>query len=167
MASTEPLPLPWVQRIFEGLRMSYGAAFDRQWAPPAGTSPEAWTQQLMGYWSRELAGWQGNPAAIRWVMDNLPAQAPSLPMFKALLLQRPAASDPVPRLPVNAAPMPQRLADAMASIGAEATDPKGWAKRILARVESGDRTVSPCAARFAKEALGLVKQPVMAEDEAA
>lgn len=103
MSSLESsLPDAWVRRIWDTMRATYGAAFDRQWECPAGTTPEAHVQSLMCVWGRGLAHLQQNPQAISYGLDNLPEDfPPNLQQFKAICNRRPDV-----RVPMLDAPKP-------------------------------------------------------------
>lgn len=95
------LPDAWVQRIWAGMRATYGAAFDRMWAAPPGADPVQHAQATIAHWAKELGRFQSNPQALAYALDNLPANPPNLIEFKALCNRRPepkAQALPAPEL---------------------------------------------------------------------
>lgn len=133
------LPERWVQRIFATMRATYGAAFDRQWQCPAGTDPADHVAQMLEHWGRELRGYQQNPGAITYALENLPEHPPNLIEFKALLRRRPD-NNPQARLPMPDVP-PAKILEKMASIGKPEAqdDPRKWARDLEAREKRGDK----------------------------
>ncbi|MEY2632934.1 MAG: hypothetical protein RIR00_1588 [Pseudomonadota bacterium] len=155
-AAPDPMPIAWVERIFETFRLTYGASWERQWSTTSGADSAAWAEQLAQHWSRGLAGFQANPKALKRVMESLPAKPPNLPEFRALLQAQPR-QDETPLLTVSNTPMPSRVAEELRKLREPNgdTDPKAWARRLLARAEAGER-LSSIQVRFAREALGIL-----------
>ena len=83
------LPDAWVQKIWAGMRATYGAAFDRMWATPQGADPVQHAKSLMAHWARELGCYTSNPQAITHALEHLPPSPPNLIEFKALCNRRP------------------------------------------------------------------------------
>lgn len=131
------LPERWVQRIFATMRASYGAAFDRQWECPAGTDPADHIAAMLEHWGRELRGYQQNPGAITYALENLPEHPPNLIEFKALLRRRPEVQKPLLEGPK---PDPARVAAHLAKLNKpeEQEDPRRWARDLEAREKRGD-----------------------------
>lgn len=132
------LPERWVQRIFATMRATYGAAFDRQWECPAGTDPNEHAQGMVSHWGRELRGYQQNPGAITYALENLPEHPPNLIEFRALCRRRPDAPQALLEAPK---PDPDRVAQAIAGIvkPPPQEDPKQWARDLEAREKRGDK----------------------------
>jgi hypothetical protein len=65
----------------------YGTRFLNMWKTgqilPDGT--DAGIANAMNHWDKKLAGYASSPETIRKVLDNLPADPPSLPQFYDLL----------------------------------------------------------------------------------
>lgn len=149
------LPMKAVERLFQRLGATYGAAWTRQWADvPMSDVQTAWAHELSVF-----ADWL---EAIAWALDNLPPRCPNVIEFKNLCRQAPAravaalpapAADPA-RIAAELAKLaPLRQATASVAAGA-AIDHKAWAKRIMARHDAGDN-INPASLRFAREALRL------------
>lgn len=147
------LPTKAIDRLFERLAATYGAAWTRQWADvPLSDVKTAWAHELSGYAS------ETGLKAVAWALENLPERVPNVIEFRAICRRAPAPE--LPRLPEPKAD-PERLKQELAKLGdirAKAThtprDCKAWAKRILARHEAGDK-LNPTSLRFAREALRL------------
>lgn len=85
--SERRLPSNWIQKIFATMQGHYGTRFLNMWKTgqvlPDGT--DAGITNAMNQWDKKLAGWANSPETIRRVLDNLPADPPSLPQFCELL----------------------------------------------------------------------------------
>lgn len=129
--STDALPTEWVEKVFEVMRATYGAAFDRMWAAPDGVDPVRHVAAVKAAWARELAGLAAHPEALRYALDNLPARPPNLVEFAQLCARRP---EPMTRaLPVPK-PDPARVREALARMRqVQAVDPKAWARELRDR----------------------------------
>lgn len=148
------LPVKAVDRLFERLALTYGAAWMRQWE---GLD----VNDIKALWAHELAGFSGRLDAIAWALENLPPRCPNIIEFKALCREapRPQAA-PLPEPPAD----PERVRAELAKLGhvpasqragvTAKVDHKAWAKRIIARHESGEK-VRPISLRFAREALRM------------
>ena len=149
------LPDKAIDRLFQRLSATYGAAWVRQWADV----PMA---DVKAAWAHELATFAQSLHRIAWALENLPPKCPNAIEFKALCRQAPAPE--TPRLPEPKAD-PARVRAELAKLGArqpgELQDPKDWARRILARHEAGEK-LSPTTLRFAREALRSHLMPVEA-----
>lgn len=145
------LPTKAIDRLFERLSATYGAAWTRQWA-------DVPINDLKAAWAHELAGFAGNLEALAWALENLPERCPNVIEFRNLCRRAPAPE--LPRLPEPKAD-PERLklelsklgaVRAKAVAGAGLVDHKAWARRIMGRFDAGDR-INPTTLRFAREAL--------------
>lgn len=143
------LPIAAVDRLFDRLHATYGAAWDRS----LGSVPVA---DVKAVWAHELSGFAGRLQDIAWALEHLPERCPNVIEFRNLCRQAPA-----PVVQQLAAPVvsPERVAEAALRLGdlsrslrQPAADPRGWARRIMARVAGGER-VSPTVRRLAQEAL--------------
>ena len=147
------LPVKAVDRIFACLGATYGAAWDRA----MGSAPLA---DVKTVWAHELAGFAPHLQSIAWALENLPERCPNVIEFRNLCRQAPRAAEP--QLPAPQAD-PERLRAELAKLAdvrnaaVEPVGAKGWARRILARVEAGER-INRTVHRFAREALGLPVQ---------
>lgn len=144
------LPVKAIDRLFERMAATYGAAWSRQWADvPMADVKAAWAHELSGYASRL--------EALAWALEHLPERCPNVIEFRNICRQAPAPE--APRLPEPKAD-PERVKRELAKLGesrakSEATpigDNKAWARRILARHQAGEK-INPTSVRFAREAL--------------
>lgn len=134
----QPLPRDWVERIWSEMRATYGAAFDRQWECPASlTTPEdidGFYNDIKGHWAKVLAGFAGNPKALRFALDNLPQHPPNLVEFRALCIRRPEPQQPM--LPAPKADS-ETVAKLVAGVNVVAVNPKAWALRLRDKEAAG------------------------------
>lgn len=146
------LPLKAVDRLFERLAATYGAAWDRS----LGTAPIA---DVKAAWSHELSGFADKLAMLAWALENLPETCPNVLQFKSICRRAPAPE--APRLPEPKA-APERVAAELAKLSplvasvrtpSEPVDHKAWAKRLMARHEAGE-LLNPKTLRFARETVG-------------
>lgn len=151
------LPIKAIDRLFERLSATYGAAWTRQWLDV----PMA---DVKTAWGHELSGFAGQLESVAWALENLPERCPNVIEFRNLCRRAPAPD--LPRLPEPKAD-PERLKRELSKLGeirAKAVantglvDHKAWARRIVGRYEFGDK-VSPPALRFAREALLMPAKP--------
>lgn len=147
------LPTKAVDRLFERLAATYGAAWTRQWADvPLSDVKTAWAHELAGYAS------ETSLKAVAWALENLPERAPNVIEFRAICRRAPAPE--LPRLPEPKADPGRlkrelsRLVDIRAKVASSGVDHKAWAKSLIARDASGEK-VRPISLRFAREALRL------------
>lgn len=154
------MPSP-IDRLFERLAATYGAAWARQWA-------DVPVAQVKAAWATELAWWLASKErlpAIAWALSSLPERCPNAVEFRNLCRQ---AHAPIqPRLPEPAAD-PARVVAELAKLRdlshVAQRDPRDWAHRIVERSERGER-LNPTTRRFAYEALCL-PQPASAKKRA-
>lgn len=154
------LPDRVVSRIFAAMRETYGAEFDRQWAPPARSGPEdrgpeLFLEALLDRWARALAGYAGRLEVIAWALDNLPRRPPNLVEFRDICNRAPTPGQqalPAPK------PDPQRVAQILARLREAPRNAYpgrlGWAHRLRDQEEAGER-LSRAARRMWREALGV------------
>lgn len=148
------LQLKAIDRLFDRLAATYGAAWVRQWD---GVDAGA----VKSMWAHELGGYEKSLEPIAWALENLPERCPNLIVFKNLCLQAPAKT--VPQLPAPKAD-PERLRaeleklgqikDATRSAAGSASNAKEWARRIVADLRAGIKR-NPTVAQMACDALGL------------
>ncbi len=116
--SASSLPESWVHTLWSELRANYGARWDRTFpVPPCppGVDPAQHAhdhvQSIQAVWAKRLGHLQANPKAIRFALDNLPEDPPTLPEFIALCNRRP---DPKPAALPAPAPDKAKAAEAIA-----------------------------------------------------
>lgn len=139
-----------IDRLFMRLGATYGAQWDRS----LGETP---LSDIKAMWAHELSVFGHSLHRIAWALENLPPRCPNVIEFKNICRQAPAPE--VERLHEPKAD-PARLQAELSKLGeiraqvtkTERVDHKAWARRILARVQAGEK-VRPISLRFAKEAL--------------
>jgi len=134
--SLPPLPLEWVDRIFDKLVLVYGVDFMNRYR-------EIDVIDVKANWAHELAGFARNPDAIRFALENLPAgKPPTVLEFRDLARRVPktAPALPAPTASPNVLQAELKRLDALRQ--REPADPKEWARRLIARHEAGERVRS-------------------------
>ena len=125
-----PLPSEWVDRLFGRLAVRYGSAWLRQWE---GIDMAA----VRADWAEELAGLQERPDALRYGLENLPAdKPPTVSQFRAACNRAPEKFTPQLAGPPASAAM---VAKVRAGLDRSGVSPLAWAHRLKARHESGAR----------------------------
>lgn len=153
-SGSEPLPAPWIDRLFGRLAGLYGKLWLDAWAGiPIADVRDAWADALAGVGADQIR------MALRHVQTHNKFP-PSAPEFSSICRQfrvEPSHRMMLPA-PQIGAEMPAHVAGAMADIkaaGDARRDYKRWAKNILAD-ETGTRFPS-ISYQFAREALGVEK----------
>lgn len=148
------LPVPVIDRLFQRLAATYGAAWDRS----LGSAPMA---DVKTVWASELAGFSDRLGLLAWALDNLPERVPNVIEFRNLC--RCAPLQDAPRIEHDRkAATPERIAAELAKLGPAQPKPRGaidvgWARRIVARAESGAK-VAMLPLRMAREALANARK---------
>ena len=149
------LPTKAIDRLFERLAATYGAAWTRQWA-------DVPMNDVKSAWGHELQGFATQLEALAWALENLPERCPNVIEFRNLCRRAPAPD--MPKLPEPKA-NPERIKAELAKLAPlrqaaaqEFGDRKEWARRIVSRHQAGDR-VRPLCLQFAREALRMHLMP--------
>jgi hypothetical protein len=147
------LPASWVDRIFDKLTLTYGQSFLRRWQ-------DIDMNAVKSDWGHELDGYERFPKAIAWALQNLPPEKPPT-VLEFRNLARRAPEDEVPRIEPSSAGK-ARIAAELARItpiieGKPPADSRDWARRIVARHESGEFKATRAALAMARDALGIVE----------
>jgi hypothetical protein len=111
---TEPLPMPWVDRIFLKLSLVYGRAFMAKWD---GLD----TAMVKGDWAHELASFTTWPEALAYALAHLPPDRPPTVLeFRALARRAPPRQGAVTLPPPSAdrAAAARQLKDMLAALAA-------------------------------------------------
>lgn len=143
------LPIQAVDRLFDRLAATYGAAWDRSLgAAPLGDVKAAWAHELSGF-AKQLK-------SIAWALENLPETVPNVIAFRNHCRRAPVRDTPrIEHQPAS----PERVAAELRKLGPAFSRPTGaagnrsWAHRIVERAESGAR-ISPEVVGMARAALG-------------
>lgn len=138
------LPVAWVDRIFKKMTTNYGVEFLNRYKGLE-------MVDVKSDWCDQLQGFEKNPDAIAFALENLPDKSPTAQIFKNLCRQAPSA-EPVAMLPspkVNPEIAAKVLGGLMASTPRR-FDHRAWAKAILNHPEG--RT--PTVVQMARDAVG-------------
>lgn len=149
------LPTAAIDRLFERLSSTYGAAWTRQWA-------DVPIAEVKTAWAHELSMFTQNLKAIGWALENLPDRCPNLIEFKSLCKQAPRPAT----LALDVPKAPSEIVDKeLAKIALQAFKPpvndngtvdhKRWAKKLKERHAKGEK-LSVIQIKMYKEALDLV-----------
>jgi len=145
------LPLPWVDKIFDKLTLTYGQQFLARWR-------DIDLNAVKSDWMHELSGFENAPHAIAYGLSNLPKLPPTVIEFRALC--RLAPTTEVKQLEAPRAD-PARVASELAKLApmlkptAAPVDRLDWARRILQSVEDGAKR-TPTVVKMARDALAGV-----------
>ncbi|WP_157443353.1 hypothetical protein [Curvibacter lanceolatus] len=145
-----PMPLAWLDRIFDKLTVTYGSAFLDRWR-------DVDIAKVKTDWLDVLDGMEKHPEAIAFALQNLTEKPPTVIEFRNLCRRA-----PMPEAPRLEAPKadPERIKAEIAKLGpvreavirTGGADPKAWAKRLMDRHNAGEK-LNPIQIRFAREAL--------------
>lgn len=145
------LPDAWVEKIFQKLSVTYGAAFLRKYEGVP-------LDDVKADWAGVLAGFQQKPTAIRYALENLePGKVPDALQFREMCRRSP----PEPTVKIEGpAPDPARVAAVLAAAQAVVAPrrarmmaPLQWAIDMQEREKQGDRTLSDFQRKAWREAL--------------
>lgn len=137
-----------IDAIFAKLAVRYGAVWLRQW--------DGLDMNLVkSDWGSELAGFSDNLEPLRYALRNLPERCPNVVQFRNL-----ANSCPLPDFKQLPSPKADEriVAEQIAKqtglkqVLSPASDPKAWARRLLARHEAGEK-LKPVQLKSVQEAL--------------
>lgn len=145
-----PISIKAIDALFERLTATYGRRFTSMYD---GIDP----QSVKTAWATELDYWGSHEGleSIAWALKNLPEDPPNPIQFKKLVRSAPAPE--VPRLPEPKAD-PERLKAELEKLGGLSVNfsprkpTKDWAKRIVAKHESGGKVAS-ATLNMARDAL--------------
>lgn len=127
------LPLPWVEKIFQKLTLTFGRDFLGRWEGVP-------IEEVKADWAHELRGLQQNPKAIAYGLEQcVSGKPPTVQEFRAACVR--VAPEPL-ALP-GPPPDPERVAAEIAKMRkpseAPAHDWKAWAKVLKARHLAGEK----------------------------
>ena len=142
------LPAAWIDKIFLKLSLNFGREFLNRWEGVP-------IEDVKADWAHELRGFQQNPAAIKFALENcLSGKPPTVHDFKALCIRRPDSTPALPSPPAD----PERVAAELAKLAqvqtATKVDHKAWAKRLKQRHDAGEK-LNQNQIRCYRNALGL------------
>ena len=140
-----PLPVSWVEKLFERFTARYGDAWLRKWE---GIDMAA----VKADWSEELAGLQNHPDALKYALQYLPVDwPPNVQQFKAICNRAPTQE--LPALPEPVA-NPDRVSEIVAGLAKVAGEMRSndWPNRLRAREVALER-LTPFQRNAWREAL--------------
>ncbi len=142
------LPLPWIEKIFLKMSLTFGKNFLQTWEGIP-------IEDVKNDWAYELRGFIKSPAALAYGLSIcVEGKPPTVAEFRAACARYNAA--PGLMLPASQA-SPEIVQSYIANIktlGQMVTGDKDWAKRLQHRHEGGD-TLSPNQIRCYRQALRL------------
>ena len=145
-----PMPLAWLDRIFEKLTVTYGSAFMDRWR-------DVDIAKVKTDWLEVLDGTeQHNGQMIGYALANLPEKPPTVIEFRNICRRAPIPE--VARLEGPKAD-PKRVKAEIAKMlelvkaSPAPADKKDWARRLRDMYRGGEK-LRPIQLRFAREALG-------------
>jgi hypothetical protein len=151
---------PVIKQLFQLLHGAYGGAFIAKFATGEkdAAGKDRGIRSAMIVWQSALAKYPAEviEAAAQRATEQHPDFPPSLPQFEAICKAAAPRKTYAEQhgLPPVALPAPQEAGLRHPPGFAPKGDHKDWARRIIARHESGEK-VRPISLRFAREALGL------------
>jgi hypothetical protein len=152
--NTMSLPSRAIERLFDRLAATYGNEWISRWQGLDGNAVKT-------LWAHELSGFAERLDCIAWALENLPARSPNVIEFRNLC--RSAPQPETPRLPepkIDPERLKQELAklsSIRASVSPGSNDGREWARRIIGRLEAGER-INPATLKCAKDALRMTRQ---------
>ena len=142
------LPLPWVEKIFMKLTLTFGRDFLDRWK---GIDIE----DVKADWAHELRGLQQNPSAIAYGLQHcLGGKAPNVQDFKAVCIRRPDPSLALPSPPADPEKMAIELAKLAQVQRIARIDGKTWARTLKERDDAGE-SINRNQRRCYRIALGI------------
>lgn len=139
-----------IDRLFDRLSLTYGAAFMRLYEGFE-------TNAVKSSWAHELSGFANRLDCVAWALENLPARCPNVIEFRALCRSAPLPDANALPAPPAAPADPERVKREMAKLAmlkdAPKVDNREWARRLIQRHESGAYKSTPAALEMARDAL--------------
>ena len=117
-----PMPISWVESIFQRLAVRYGREFTSKWD---GLNPD----DVKADWASALAGFTDCPDDVAYALTHLPDRAPNVQEFIAIC--RRAPNKAAPKQIEGPAPDQKRVQETAKAIANrnDERDPHDWAKR--------------------------------------
>lgn len=139
-----------IDRLFDRLSLTYGAAFMRLYEGFE-------TNAVKSSWAHELSGFAHRLDCVAWALENLPARCPNVIEFRALCRTAPLPEVLAPALPAPPPADPERVKREIAKLAAikdaPRVDNREWARRLIQRHESGAYRSTPAALEMARDAI--------------
>ena len=125
------LPLPWVDKIFQKLTLTFGRDFLGRWEGIP-------IEELKADWAHELRNLQQSPASIAYGLETcLAGKPPTVQEFRAACVRHVPPTVALPSPPAD----PERVAAELAKLRKPEfnADGKAWAHALKRRHEAGER----------------------------
>lgn len=151
-----PLPPHWSRHLFKTLQANYGSAWVRMWAPDGNAESLV---EAMDVWAEKLGPFARRPEAIKWALEHLPSEPPTLPAFYELCSKAPRAGEnylPLPAPEISNEEKQKRM-ESIEHWRRGRVDYTAWYRRILADPKRYP-PISETLALQAKKAHGERKQ---------
>lgn len=127
------LPMPWVEKIFLKLALTFGREFTDRW-------DESSLEDVKADWAHELRGLQQNPAAIAHGLEIcVTGKPPTVHDFKAACLRYVAHVPALPSPPADPERVAAEIAKLAQSSRAQNVDHKAWARTLKVRHAAGEK----------------------------
>lgn len=145
------LPEPWIEKIFHKLAVTYGRAWLSMWdGVPIDDVKADWADQLTGY--------QQNPSAIAYALDNLPAaKPPTVLEFRAICQRGPTRNVEQPRLPYTGPTIDAKAVQAAIDTARQSKPkraPRQWAHDLAEKDRVNPKTVTPAVRAIYQAVVG-------------
>jgi hypothetical protein len=142
------LPIAWIDKVFQKLTLTYGRDFLNRWEGVP-------IEDVKEDWAHELRGFQQNPSAIAYGLQNcITGKPPTVHEFKSVCIRRPDTVLALPEPPADPARVAAELKKLESIKSIERVDTRAWAKRLRDRHINGD-SLNQNQIRCYREALGI------------
>ncbi len=122
------LPMPWVQRIFDKLTVTFGRDFLGRWE---GLD----INTVMEDWADELAGFQQTPDAIKYGLEHIPSdKAPTVQQFRDICRKTPQYLPKALPAPTPDPALAKAVRQAFKPVAGYGD--RAWAEKLKARIDS-------------------------------
>ena len=126
------LPMPWVDKIFLKLTLTFGRDFLSRWEGVP-------IEDVKEDWAHELRGFQQNPSAIAYGLEHcITGKPPTVHEFKSACSRKPDSTPLLPS-PVVDPVIAARVLEGLRESAKTRPSMKDWAHRLKARHEAGDK----------------------------
>jgi len=146
------LPEPWIEKIFHKFSVTYGRAWLSMWD---GIDID----DVKVDWAQELSGFQQNPNAIGYGLENLPvAKPPTVLEFRAICQRGTSRQvEQPPLLPYTGPAVdPRSVQEAIdrARLSKPKRDPKQWAYDLAEKDRLNPKSVTPTVRAMYRAVVG-------------
>ena len=125
------LPLPWVDKIFHKMTLTFGREFIQKWEGVP-------MDEVKSDWAFELRGYQQNPAAIKHAIETLiTGKPPTVHEFKAAAARYSPAYEALPSPKADNDVVMAEIQKSRVLVN-YSTGNKDWAHRLKAREDAGE-----------------------------